>query len=202
MKFFIVGSHASGKQEILGELEELGVKCGRIFSDLETPTEELYNSFNYESYTTADINSVFENNAYIFIQEVPAESLSLNSYRNYEGLSMFSFDQNDVFALSPDQFVNVIQKYINDEVCIVWLDNTKGNRINRYKTEKRAYNFTFRDNVEKRDMDMFVKSIYNFNNGHSKLLYFTNEEPSRVATIIYTLIKYPELIEIYCKNFN
>lgn len=200
MKFFIVGPHASGKQEIIDFLEKHDIKCGRIFSDIEEPSDSLYNSYNYELYTRSDINGVFENNAYLFIQEVPTEVLSLNSYRNYEGLSLFSFDQNDVFSLSPDQFVGIIQKMINEPVCIIWLDNTKGNRINRYKTEKRSYNFTFRDKVEKYDMGVFVKSIYSFNN--SKLLYFTNEEPCRVATIIYTLIKHPELIDIYSQNFN
>ena len=200
MKFFIVGPHASGKQEIIDFLEKHDIKCGRIFSDIEEPSDSLYNSYNYELYTRNDVNGVFENNAYLFIQEVPTEVLSLNSYRNYEGLSLFSFDQNDVFSLSPDQFVGIIQKMINEPVCIIWLDNTKGNRINRYKTEKRSYNFTFRDKVEKYDMGVFVKSIYSFNN--SKLLYFTNEEPCRVATIIYTLIKHPELIDIYSQNFN
>ena len=198
MKFIIVGMHSSGKQEVIDILEEMDIKCGKIFSDIEIPSDLLYNSYNYEMYTKNDINSVFENNAYIFLQEVPTENMSLKAYKNYEGLSLHSFDQNDVFALSPDQFVKIIQKSIKDPICIIWMDNTKDNRLNRYKTEKRSYNFAFRDNTEKLDMETFVKNIY----GYKNMLYFTNEEPIRVATIIYTLVKHPELIKLYRKNFN
>jgi hypothetical protein len=198
MKFIIVGMHSSGKQEVIDILEELDVKCGKVFSDVEVPTDTLYNSYNYEMYTKNDINSIFENNAYIFLHEVPTENMSFKAYKNYEGLSLHSFDQNDVFALSPDQFTNIIQRIIKEPVCIVWMDNTKGNRVNRYKNEKRSYDFSFRDNIEKLDMNAFVKYIYNYNH----ILYFTNEEPARVATIIYTLVKHPELIKLYCKNFN
>lgn len=198
MKFIIVGMHSSGKQEVIDILEEMDIKCGKIFSDIEIPSDLLYNSYNYEMYTKNDINSVFENNAYIFLQEVPTENMSLKAYKNYEGLSLHSFDQNDVFALSPDQFVKIIQKSIKEPICIIWMDNTKDNRLNRYKTEKRSYNFAFRDNTEKLDMETFVKNIY----GYKNMLYFTNEEPIRVATIIYTLVKHPELIKLYRKNFN
>ena len=190
--------HSSGKQEVIDILEEMDIKCGKVFSDIEIPSDLLYNSYNYEMYTKNDINSVFENNAYIFLQEVPTENMSLKAYKNYEGLSLHSFDQNDVFALSPDQFVKIIQKSIKEPICIIWMDNTKDNRLNRYKTEKRSYNFAFRDNTEKLDMETFVKNIY----GYKNMLYFTNEEPNRVATIIYTLVKHPELIKLYRKNFN
>ena len=46
----------------------------------------------------------------------------------------------------------------------------------------------------------FVKSIYNFPN--SQLIYFNNEDPSRVAAIVYTLVKHPELVDIFVKKFN
>ena len=47
MKFLIVGLHSSGKQEVLDTLTEMGVKCGRLFSNLDNPSPEIYNSFNY-----------------------------------------------------------------------------------------------------------------------------------------------------------
>jgi hypothetical protein len=200
MKYFIVGLHASGKQEVADMLKGLGVKCGKLFSDVESASEELYNSYNYELFTQQDVNEVFENNAYIFIQELQTDPTMFHSYRIYEGLTKYEFDQNDVFVLSPDQVVSIPQTTIKEKICFIWLDNTKPNRNSRYHAEKRQYNFNYRDAIERKDIDMFVKTLYSLDN--SKVLYFTNEEPSRVATIIYTLINHPELLELYAQNFN
>ena len=70
MKFFIVGLHCSGKQEVLDILEKNGVRCGKQFSNIEEPSPNIYNSYNYELYSMRDINDIFENNAYIFINEL------------------------------------------------------------------------------------------------------------------------------------
>ena len=70
----------------------------------------------------------------------------------------------------------------------------------RYRKERREYNFSNRENIEKRDVASFVKTMYSFNN--SKLLYFVGEEPGRVAAIIYSLIKHPELMDIYTEYYN
>lgn len=200
MKYFIVGLHASGKQEVADILKKLGVRCGKLFSDIENASGELYNSYNYELYTQADVNEVFENNAYIFMQEVQTSPTNFHAYRIYEGLTKYEFDQNEVFVLSPDQFVKIPQNAINEDVCIIWMDNNKHNRYSRYHTEKRAYNFINRDEIERRDIDTFVKNVYSFNN--APVIYFTNEEPCRVAVIIYTLLKHPELLDLYVQNFN
>ena len=80
------------------------------------------------------------------------------------------------------------------------MDSDKDDRINRYRRERRTYSFSDRDNIEKNDLDYFVKTLYNYNN--SRLLYFIKEEPGRVASIIYAMVKYPELINIFANNFN
>lgn len=199
MKYFIVGLHSSGKQEVLDMLEKLGISCGKLFSNIENPTEEVYNSYNYELYSDKDINDIFENNAYVFIQELQSPG-NINSYRFFEGLSKYSFDQHEVFAISPDQLLAISQSSINEDVCFVWLDNTKTNRRSRYRVEKRSYNFNDRDYIEKSEIQTFVKFLYSFNNSH--VLYFSNEDPARVATIIYSIITHPDLLEMYVKNFN
>lgn len=198
MKYFIIGLHSSGKQEIVDNLEKLGINCGKLFSNIEKPSTNIYNSYNYELYTSKDVNEVFENDAYIFIQEVP--NYHSANYKCYEGLSKYTFDNNDVFVLSPDQFVNIAPNAIREEVCLIWVDNTKNYRKSLYHGEKRSYNFNERDLLEKRDMNAFVKYLYNFNN--SNVIYFTDEIPERISTIIYTLIKHPELFDLYVKNFN
>lgn len=199
MKFFIVGLHCSGKQEVLDILSKYNIKCGRLFANLDNPSSEIYNSYNYELYDTKDINEIFENNAYIFINELDKLS-NVNSYKYYEGLSKYELDNNDVFCLSPNQLLQIPQNNINDQICFIWMDNNKEQRLERYKREKREYSFSSRDIIEKKDINAFVKTLYSFNN--SNVLYFIGEEPGRVAAIIYTLINHPDLINIYKKYYN
>ena len=94
MKFIIVGLHASGKQEVLDALEQKGVNCGRLFSNIEEADSTIYNSYNYELYSTSEVRNIFENNAYIFLHALES-SASINAYKYYEGLSFYEFDSND-----------------------------------------------------------------------------------------------------------
>ena len=199
MKFLIVGLHSSGKQEVLDTLTEMGVKCGRLFSNLDNPSPDIYNSFNYDIFTTKEVNEIFENNAYIFINELDRSS-NVNSYKYFEGLTKYEFDNNDVFALSPDQLLHISPNAIKDDICCVWMDNDKEDRILKYRKEKRTYNFSNREEIEKNDLDFFVKTLYNYDN--SSLIYFVKEDPCRVATVIYSIIKHPDLMDVFVKNFN
>lgn len=199
MKYFIVGLHSTGKQEVVDHLKKMGVKCGKIFSNIEEPSEEVYNSYNYELYTNEDINNVFENNAYVFIQELPLMPLNFKTGKYYEGLSKYSLDQNEVFILSPDQLLTIPPNTLNEDICFVWLDSTKTRRSARYHTERRMYNYQNRENVERRDLHTFVKTLCSYN---APMLYFIDEEPLRVATIIYTTITHPDTFDMFVKNFN
>lgn len=199
MKFFIVGLHSSGKQEVMDILEKHGINCGHLFSNIDTPKSEIYNSYNYELYSTMDINEIFENNAYIFINELDSE-FNVNSYKYYEGLTKYEVDNNDVFCISPDQLAQIPHNAIRDDVCFIWMDNNKEDRLSRYKREKRSYSFSARENIERKNINNFVRTLYSFNN--SKVIYFVGEEPCRVATIIYSLIKHPDLLDMYTEYYN
>jgi hypothetical protein len=202
MKYFIIGLHSSGKQEVADILENLGINCGRLFTNLdESYRTNIYNGSNYELYTFQDINSVFENNAYIFMQEFPlGDNINVCAYKFYEGLSTYEFETNDVFVISPDQIFSINPTSIKDDVCFIWMDNTKANRINRYYAERRSYSFANRDDIEKKDSSSFVKLLYSFD--RSRVLYFTDEDPNRVAAVIYSLIKHPDLMDVYTESFN
>lgn len=200
MKYFITGLHSSGKQEVIDCLKNMGIKCGKLFTNLDEPMEGVYNYENYEIFNNEDINEIFENEAYIFMQEMPEVFMNFKTGRFYEGLSKYEFDQNEVFILSPDQLISIVPNSIKDDVCFIWLDSTKDNRASRYYNEKRLYNYNDRECYEKRDLNTYVKLLYNFNN--SSIIYFKDEEPCRVATIVYTLIKHPELKDIFVKNFD
>jgi hypothetical protein len=202
MKYIIIGMHCSGKQEVADILENNGINCGRLFTNLDNlSSSNIYNGANYEQYTSKDINEIFENNAYIFMHEFPwGNELNLSALKYYEGLSLYEFDNNDVFVMSPDQLFSVSPTSVKDKVCFIWLDNTKKDRLNRYYMEKRTYSFSNREDIESKDSNSFVKFLYGFEN--SEVLYFNNEDPMRVAAIIYSLIKHPELLDIYVKSFN
>lgn len=199
MKYFIVGLHSSGKQEVVDQLKKLGIKCGKIFSNIEEPSEEIYNSINYELYTDEDVNNVFENNAYVFIQELAGSKMNFKTSKYYEGLSKYTLDQNDVFILSPDQLLAITPNSLGKDICFVWLDSTKTKRISRYHNERRVYNYQDREAHERRDLSTFVKTLYSYN---APILYFIDEEPQRVASIVYTTITHPDTFDIFIKNFN
>ena len=202
MKYIIIGLHSSGKQEVVDILENYGVSCGKLFTNAENPARpEIYNGSNYEQYSLKDINDVFENNAYIFMQEFPDQyDINFIANKYYEGLSLYEFENNDVFIMSPDQLFSVSPTSIKDDVCFIWMDNTKKERLNRYYAERRTYSFSNREEIESKDSNSFVKFLYGFERG--RVLYFTNEDPMRVAAVIYSLIKYPDLLDIYTETYN
>ena len=200
MKFIIVGLHASGKQEILDILEKQGVNVGRLFSNIESASPQIYNSYNYELMSTADINEMFENKAYLFLQELES-SATTKSYKYYEGLSLWSYDNNQLFALSPDQFISIpIKSYRGEELVIIWVDNDRHDRNSRHISEKRSYSFKEREEIESRDIAVFGRLIYSLPNSH--VIYFANEEPGRVACSVLTLIEHPEYLPLYEKYFD
>lgn len=202
MKYIIIGMHCSGKQEVADILENSGVRCGRLFTNLDNPSaSDIYNGSNYEQYTSKDINDIFENNAYVFMQEFPfGEENNISAYKYYEGLSLYAFENNDVFVMSPDQLFAISPTSIKDDVTFIWLDNPKKDRLNRYYAEKRSYSFYNREDIELKDANSFVKFLYGFDK--SKVLYFTNEDPMRVAAIIYSAIMHPDLLDVYTEAFN
>lgn len=194
MKYFIVGLHGSGKQEVIDILTHQGVKCGQLFSNISSASNEVYGSYNYELFSTADINEVFENNAYVFLRE-----LKHDTEKYYEGLSTYSVDQNDVFALSPDQIISISPTQMPKDVCFIWMDSTQASRFSRYRDEKRGYDFMARENIERADLSTFIRNIYNADNN---VLYFMNEDPIRVAAIVYALVQHEDLLPAFCNAFS
>lgn len=197
MKYIIVGLHSSGKSEILRMLEQSGVKVGRTFSNLDTESTSVYNSYEYEIYDLKDVRDMFENHAYIFLHNIESPNI-YNSAVYYEGLSFYDYDNNDVFVMSPDQFLAIPKNVDLGDVCIVWLDNTRNNRTVRYNEESRKYDFNHRETIEKQYIDVFINSIYKYKN----LMYFTDEDPHRVATIIKTCVNHPEVLPDFVANFR
>ena len=135
------------------------------------------------------------------MQEFPfGDETNISAYKYYEGLSLYAFENNEVFVMSPDQLFAISPTSIKDDVTFIWLDNPKKDRLNRYYAEKRPYSFYNREDIELKDSGSFVKFLYGFD--RSKVLYFTNEDPMRVAAIIYSMIIHPDLLDVYTEAFN
>ena len=181
-KFIIIGFNASGKMATINTLENMGVNVGKIFRTIDTIPDKY--SLSTVVYDPVEVNNIFENHAYLFIKESTNKANKFYEYQNH-----------DVFVMTPDQF-NMVAKF-DDNVVFVWLDNTTIYRRNRHRMEKRKYDFISQECIEQEFIQDFTDRIYKNN-----VLYFNNEDPDRVASIIYSLIKHPDLLDVYIKNFN
>lgn len=200
MKIIIVGKHASGKHEVLNLCEEHGVRVGREFCNIDQPHPKIYMDPKYTRYTNDDIGNIFELKAYLSIGGIE-EAEIIDSYMYHRGISSYALDQSDVIVMTLPQFDGINkQVLLGDKVIFVWLDNTQDNRIRRHAAEDRTYSFNEQEEIESNHEVDFVKNLYAFPN--SEVLYFTNEEPERVAAIITAMVKHDDLVPLFIKYFN
>lgn len=188
-KFLIVGRQGSGISQVVQELENLKVSVGHIFRSIKDLKPESY-TLSQKIYSYEDIEKMEITHAYIFLQE------RFQREKFIEGLSFWDYDNNDVIYMGVDQMAQIPEKVWDDmNVIIVWLDDNTDNRMSRLRTCHHDINL--QENNEKPYIQGFVDRIYD-----KPYLYFFNETPERTATIIWSLVKYPDLIDIYIKNFN
>lgn len=193
MKYIITGLHSSGKREVIQDLKRTSsLRIGRTFNNISQNIDGLYN-MDQIYYTNSEINSIFENKSYIFIKEITDYNIPF-----YTGLTKQEFDICDVFVLSPDQFIAI--PAFPEEVCIIWMDNTTIQRKQRYNSKKMVYDFKLREDIEKESSEEYINKLYNSPNSH--LIYFENEEPSRVSAIIQAIAKHEDLLPIFEKHYN
>ena len=70
----------------------------------------------------------------------------------------------------------------------------------RFRQEGRTYNFKDRDNIEKLNQNDYINNIYNFPKSH--VIYFCNEDPQRIAAVIYSMVKHEDLVNIFVKKYS
>jgi hypothetical protein len=78
MKYFIVGMHGSGKQELFDILSKQNITCGKLFSNVKT------DDIRYDFFEDKEMVEIFENKAYLFMKEF--DEYSRNAF---EGLSLY-----------------------------------------------------------------------------------------------------------------
>ena len=192
MKIWIVGPQGTSKREIAKLLADDKFKVAKLFSGL-SEDELTYHKDMYKSYNVDIIKSIFENEAYVFINDV------FERVEVQEGLEFDEFDNSDVFVLSIDQFISINTKYISKNDLIVWLDGTRRWRMLNCDKD---YNKSARESLETSCYPAFGNMINNFKTSHKHVIYFSEEIPERVKTIIKTIANSPELKEEVVKNFN
>lgn len=189
-KYIIIGFNCSGKMAVANKLKEYGVKVGNTFRNVESIGNQY--SLSTVIYNNEELNNMFENQSYLFIKE---SALKSDHNRYYEGISFYEYENNDVFVMTPDQF-NTIAKF-EEKVVFVWLDTNSKQRRYTHRIEKRKYDFNFQEKIEQEFIQDFTSRI-----GDNKMLYFFNEDPERIATIIYGLIQHPDLVPKFIETFN
>ena len=204
MKFILIGQHGVGKHEVCRILDEMGLKVAKHFSTLPHPFPSIYHSTDYETYSVADVNELFENGSYIYMHEINSTETEQGAHRFFEGMTHFELDHADVAVMSPDQVLAMQAPNVRLPICFVWMDGTKQYRQRKHRSEKREYMFSEREKIETQDLNEFSKCVYTFETAGGKVpvIYFNQEEPARVASIIYSMVKYPDLFPIFAKNFN
>lgn len=187
-KFIIIGFNGSGKMAVANILREMGVNVGQTFRSTDTIGNQY--SLSTIVYDIKELNNLFENQAYLFIKE------SINkANKYYEGISFYEYQTHDVFVMTPDQF-NTVARF-DDNVVFVWLDNNSAQRRSRHRMEKRKYDFIRQEQIEQEYIQDFTDRI-----NDNAILYFNNEQPDRVAAIVYSAIKHPDLLDVYLNAFN
>lgn len=199
MKFIIIGKQGCGKFHILNMLQEMGLRVGREFSNLPEKPAEVYIDPKYEYYSNEDVNNIFETKSYMYLGGIEESGLK-DSYIYYKGLSHYTFDNSDVLSMSPGLLDQINKTLITEPIVFVWLDNKRDKRIKLHVEEQRTHSFVEQEEIESRYDADFVRTLYGFPNSH--VMYFNNEMPERVATIIAACIKHPDLADMFIDNFN
>lgn len=193
MKYILTGLHASGKLEAADLLSSKDIKVARFL----TNSEEIdYCSKIYDFLKTEEMNTLFENGAFVYFSEIDG----CKSCNEYEAISTSEFDNCDVMILSPNQLNNMPMKALPDKICFVWMDCNQSDRMGRYRSEKRKYSFSDRERIEKKDLGDYVSKIYSMPNSTS--IYFANEDPQRVAAIVEIMVRYPATVDTIIENFK
>lgn len=191
MKYLLIGRQGCGIPEIVRELEELGLDVGHIFRSMENIDPKSY-SLSRIVYDYSDIEKIEETDSYIFMQECFQKEKFL------EGLSFYEYDRNDVVYMGVDHIAKIPQKVWDKmNVTIVWLDNTYDFRYNYMLDNGYTHIFDIQEDNENFGISGFMERVYDKDH-----IYFFNENPQRVAAIVYSLVKHPDLLDIFIKKFN
>lgn len=189
MKYLIIGRQGCGLPQIINELEKLSVNIGHIFRNQKDLKKNTY-TLSQKVYKNDDIEKMEISNSYIFLLEC------MQNERFIEGLSFWDYDSNDVIYMGIEHLVKIPEvRWEEMDVTIIWLDNNNDFRMNML--DEATHNIKMQEDNESQNIPGFIERIY-----EKPHIYFFNEMPERVATIVWSLVKHPDLAQTFIKNFN
>lgn len=191
MKVWIVGPQGTCKNDIISLLEDDKLKVGKLFTN-EKPENMQCCSNRYLYYDNETLKSIFENNAYVFMNDV------IGKFGVQEGLGFDEYDSKDIFVLSIDHFISLNSKYISKNDLVVWLDGTKNWRMSNIN---KCYDYMSREKIENSCYEQFGEMISSLSN-YKNVIYFYEELPERVKTIVKIIYNNPKLKSEFVKYFN
>jgi len=200
MKIWIVGAQGTEKLKIAKLLEkEKEFKIGRLFTSLdESYKNTLYHADIYNFYSKDDVQSIFENDAYVFLNNMQG----VQSDAAYDGLDLNEYDGNNVFVMSIGQFISINTKFISKDDLIVWCDGGRNWRMNNLAEDSNIREVKKYEQEEKSLRSTFFTSMIGFQSSLKNVIYFLEEDPARVKTIIKTIYNNPKLKAEFVKNFS
>ena len=191
MKYLIVGRQGCGLSEVVQEAEALGLSVGHVFRNIRNLQPQSY-TISKIIYELPDIEKIEESGSYIFMQE------SFQKEKFLEGLSFYEYDNHDIIYMGVEHMSRIPQKMWDKmDVTLIWLDGTSEFRMTNIKESGLNHNFKLQEDNETFNIPGFIERVYD-----KPHIYFLNEDPKRVATILYSLVKYPDLLDIFIKNFD
>ena len=202
MKIWLVGPQGTCKRDIYRLLAKNGFRCGKLFTNA-TLDDVKYNKYLYKYFPTETINDMFENGSNLFVCSCGEDQENI-----YTGLDFCEYDDNDVFVLTPEQFVGISrQQYLKDGL-VVWLDGGwvwRKNNISydEYRTpDDPTYNYNDVERIESSFARHFYRAMTELAATAKNVLYFHEENPTRVKTIIKTIALNPKLKSEFIREFD
>lgn len=201
MKIWLVGPQGTCKRDIYRLLGADKFKLGKLFTNKQED-EITYNKYIYKHFPLEVVNEIFENNSNIFIQTCMTDDENI-----YTGLDFSEYDENDVFVLTPEQFVSIQPQCFKDGL-VVWLDgswNWRKNNIiyDEYRCDSDpTYNYNEVENMEKTFHRSFYKMMTEMMVNNKNVLYFLEESPNRVKAIIKTITLNPKMKSEFVREFS
>lgn len=201
MKIWIVGPQGCLKRDIYRALQEDKFNVGKLFTTL--PDGDItYNRYLYKTYPQSVVNEMFENGQNIFVFEDRKSGV-------FTGLDFAEYDSHDVFVLTPGQFLSInTDQYIGSDSLVVWLDGSLQWRKNnvRYDDTVLPDDTTYNFNDVEADERIYYRSMFfamtDLSKTRKNVIYFNEEEPLRVKTIIKTLAYNPKLRTDIIRGFT
>lgn len=191
LKYVLIGKNNPAIiNKILLDLQSMGYKVASLVSSA-APRPEDPQSWIYQRYTRKEISEIIDNNSYLFWGTLYDQTDT--------GLTIHEFEDSELCWM-PVPCARFFNKSAlkDNEICFIWIDDTLEYRTrNTLASDYDARIFSSNEYYE----NLYSTEYTNLLSTH-KLIYFNNEDPDRISTLISILLDYPQTSPRIIQNFN